>query len=115
MNARSLNSICGSLNTFLNFFVLVFNILNAVFRLAEEAGVFAPLGNYSIRHRLSFFADDVVLLVKPSVEQAKAAVDLLHIFGNASGFHCNLANSSVSPIRHNKVDMQPILDVLGCL
>lgn len=37
------------------FFVLVFNVLNAVFRLAEQSGLFASLANVGIRFRLSFF------------------------------------------------------------
>jgi hypothetical protein len=48
-------------------FVLVFNTLNAVFRVAEEAWLFVPLSSCGIKFRLSFFAGDVVLIIKPSV------------------------------------------------
>jgi hypothetical protein len=94
-------------------FVLIFNTLNGIFRIAEEAGVFEPLTRFGIKHHLSF-ADDVVLLIKPSVQEATAAVELLRVFGNASGLHCNLAKSSVSPIRCGDVDLQPIISILGC-
>ena len=67
-----------------------------------------------MRHRLSLFADDVVLIIKPSVEEATAAIGLLQLFGNASGLHYNLTKSSVSPIRCEGIDLQPILEVLAC-
>jgi hypothetical protein len=37
----------------------------------------------------------------------------LRAFG-AAGLHCNLSKSSVSPIRCDNVDLQPILGVLSC-
>lgn len=67
-----------------------------------------------VSDRLSFFADDVVLLIKPTVDEASAAVELLRVFGEASGLKCNLAKSSVSPIRCSGIDLQPVLEVLGC-
>jgi hypothetical protein len=96
-------------------FVLVFNTLNALFKIAEDAGLFAPLKSWGIKFRLSFFADDVVLLIKPSVTEAWEVVELLKLFGDASGLHCNLTKSSVSPIHCEGVDLQPIMDILGCL
>jgi hypothetical protein len=96
------------------FFVVVFNVLNAMFRVAEEAGFFSSLAAHGIKHRLSFFADDVVLLIRPSIREASSAMELLKLFGEASGLRCNLAKSSISPIRCEEVDLQPILDVLGC-
>jgi hypothetical protein len=51
------------------FFVVVFNVLNAMFRVAEEAGLFSSLAAHGIKHRLSFFADDVVLLIRPSIRR----------------------------------------------
>jgi hypothetical protein len=47
------------------WFILAFDVMNAIFKLAEANGVFASLQPSSIRHRLSLFADDAVLLMKP--------------------------------------------------
>jgi hypothetical protein len=96
------------------FFVLVFNVLNALFSFAEGAGIFHPLANLGIKHRLSFFADDVVLLIRPYIREVRATVELLQAFGDASGLQCNLAKSSVTPIRCSEADIQPLLNVLGC-
>jgi hypothetical protein len=68
--------------------MLVFNVLNAVFKVAEETGVFASLAAHGIRHRVSFFADDVVLLVRTAVGEAAATVELMYVFGEASGLRC---------------------------
>ena len=64
-----------------------------------------------MKHRLSLFADDVVLLIQPSASEAAAALQLLIVFGMASG---NLNKSSVSPIRCEGLNLQPVLDVLDC-
>jgi hypothetical protein len=52
--------------------------------------LFSSLAAAGIRHRLSFFVDDVVLLVKPTMEEATAAIELLRLFGTASSLFCNL-------------------------
>ena len=96
------------------FFLLVIDVLNAIFRLAEELGIFESLADCGVRHRLSLFADDVVLFIKPSVHEASAAIQLLNLFGGASGLRCNLNKSSASPIRCDCIDLQPVLAVLGC-
>jgi hypothetical protein len=48
----------------------------------------------------------VVLLIKPTVQEAVATVELLKIFGLAAGLRCNLDKSSVSPIRCQGIDLQ---------
>ena len=52
------------------FFIVVFDVLNMVFYLAEEMGIFSLLTEFGVRHRLSLFADDVILFIKPCVEEA---------------------------------------------
>jgi hypothetical protein len=96
------------------FFILVMDVLNAVFKLAEEEGVFSLLLPWGIKHRLSLFADDVVLMIRPTVGEATAVVEHLAAFGAASGLKCNLTKSSVSPIRCEGIDLKPILAALDC-
>ena len=96
------------------FFILVIDVLNVVFRLAEEWGLFTPMTDCEVRHRLSLLADDVVLFNKPTMAEAATAIQILELFGGASGLRCNLMKSSASPIRCDGIDLQPILQVLGC-
>jgi hypothetical protein len=90
------------------------DVLNAVVKLVEEAALFASLEGNGIRHRLSLYADDVVMLIRPTVEEATAALHLVNTFGEASGLRCNLQKSSVSPIRCDGMDLQPITAVIQC-
>jgi hypothetical protein len=48
------------------------------------------------------------------VQEATAAVELLKVFPEASGLHCNLSKSSASPIRCSEIDLQPVMEVLAC-
>jgi hypothetical protein len=76
--------------------------------------MFSVFERSRIRHRLSFFADDVVLFIKPNQEEAQAALQLVTAFGVASGLHCNLLKSLVSPIRCRDEDVQTTTTVLNC-
>ena len=95
-------------------FIMIIDVLNAAFQLAEECGLFESLERVGIRHRLSLFADDVVLLIKPIPEEAEAALQLLRVFGEASGLRCNLAKSSASPIRCEGLDLRQVTTILSC-
>jgi hypothetical protein len=44
------------------------------------------------------YADDTVLFLKPDVVDINLVIDLLSLFGKASGLHTNLQKSSVVPI-----------------
>jgi hypothetical protein len=75
-------------------------LITVVFKLAEEVASLPHLrAMESVIAYLYLFADDVVLMIRPTVEEATAAVELLGIFGSASGLHCNMAKISLSSIR----------------
>jgi hypothetical protein len=90
------------------------NVLTAAVKLGEAQGLFAEFERSGIRHRLSLFADDVVLFIKPSEEEAQAALQLVEAFGVASGLRCNLNKSSVSAIRCTEENLRQVTDVLQC-
>jgi hypothetical protein len=95
-------------------FILMMDVFNAVIKFAEQNGIFSPFARSGIRHRMSLFADDVVLMIKHVLAEAESAQEILHYFGEASGLRCNLAKSSASPIRCEDVDLQSLLNVLQC-
>jgi hypothetical protein len=43
-------------------------------KLAEEHGLFSPFKSSGTKHRMSLFADNVVILMKPSLLEAEAAL-----------------------------------------
>ncbi|KAK1686028.1 hypothetical protein QYE76_046876 [Lolium multiflorum] len=79
-------------------FILMMDVFNAVIKFEEENGLFSPFARSGIRHLMSLFANDVVLMIKPVPAEADAARQILHSFGEASGPRCNLAKSSASLI-----------------
>lgn len=84
-----------------------------IFR-GEQERLFGSLDRWGIRHRLSVYADDVVLLIQPLVSEAEAAMGLLRVFGTASGLHCNLAKSSACLIRCDVDSIQGMLQIINC-
>ena len=64
-------------------------IFTLAFQRADEAGVLARLGGFTPIQRVSIFADDVVLFVKPAVADLTAVKTILNIFGEASGLRVN--------------------------
>jgi hypothetical protein len=45
--------------------LLVMDVLSSLFNLAESRGLLQDLGEAGIKNRLSLYADDVVLFVRP--------------------------------------------------
>jgi hypothetical protein len=45
------------------------------------------------------YADDVVLFLHPTAADISIALDILHLFGNASGLHNNARKSKVYSIQ----------------
>jgi hypothetical protein len=80
-------------------FVLVIDALAGMFRLAEQLGVLESLRLAGIKHRISLYADDLVVFARPEPCDLQTVHAILRCFGGASGLHVNLAKSAAAPIR----------------
>jgi hypothetical protein len=60
------------------------------------------------------YADDVVLFLRPAVEDIATIVDILHLFVVASGLHNNVQKSNVYPIRCDESDIAVMQGLLPC-
>jgi hypothetical protein len=60
-------------------------VVTAMFRCAAEQGLLAPIARCTHLQRLSIFADDVVIFLKPSLGDLVAVREMLLLFGKASG------------------------------
>jgi len=69
-------------------FILVVDVLNNLFLKAEAEGLVSPL--LSTGQRLSLYADDVALFIRPTEEDLQLTKDILRCFGEASGLQTNL-------------------------
>lgn len=61
-----------------------------------------------LQHRMSLYADDAVVFLKPILSDIILTVNLLTLFGNASGLKTNVEKSSVFPIRCTNEEVEVI-------
>jgi hypothetical protein len=65
-------------------FVLVMDVLSSLFRVAEEKVLLSNLEGANVKTRLSLYADDVVLFVRPR-EELNCVKLILDFFGVKRG------------------------------
>ena len=73
--------------------------LHKLFELATARCLLAPLARVGMKQRISIFADDVMLFVKPSRMDLAVTADILEAFGEASGLWVNQSKSAAFAIR----------------
>jgi hypothetical protein len=95
-------------------FILVMDILARLVQKASEDGFLQPLSSRRLRHRISLYADDTVLFLKPDASDISLVIELLSLFGKASGLHTNLQKSSVVSIRCDDQTIAATKDLLHC-
>jgi hypothetical protein len=95
-------------------FILVMDVLCYMVQRAAEENLLQPLARRALQHRISIYADDVVIFLKPSSGDIDITLGLLHLFGNASGLRTNVQKSSVLPIQCQEEDKQTIQTHLPC-
>jgi hypothetical protein len=95
-------------------FVLMMEVVTCLIRSAETQGLLSPIGNCTPEQRLSIYADDVVLFVKPAVLDLVAVREVLALFGEASGLCVNYHKTSATLIRGTVRDKALVGNLLHC-
>jgi hypothetical protein len=95
-------------------FVLVMDVLNIMVQRASAEGVLQPLSSRFLHHRISLYADDVVVFLRPDVVDIEAFKGILHFFGEASGLKTNIQKSNVFPIHCDEEDLASVQTSLPC-
>jgi hypothetical protein len=95
-------------------FILVMDVLNCLVEKASNEGLLQPLATRNIHHRVSLYADDVVLFLRPVATDLQMVEDLLQLFGSATGLKTNIQKSSVLPIQCSEEDMSIVQVHLHC-
>jgi hypothetical protein len=80
-------------------FILAMDILGFLFIKAEEGGLLQQLSRGKSLHRISMYADDVVLFLHPAPFDISVTLEFLQLFGDASGLYNNAQKSSILCIR----------------
>ena len=71
-------------------FILVMDVLCHLIRKASEEQLLQPLARRALQHRILLYVDDVVLFLRPTADDIGITLDILQLFGNASGLTTNL-------------------------
>ena len=95
-------------------FILIMEPLHRLFHRASKLGLLMPLAQARLKNRMSIFADDVTVFLKPHRLDLRARSSILDMFATASGFRVNLRKSATLPIRCTQEQMEEVTSVLGC-
>lgn len=95
-------------------FILVMDVLNWMVTRASEAGLLQPVSRRPIQHRISLYADDVALFLRPAADDITLTPNILQLFGDASGLVTNVQKSSVMPIQCSEDNMAVVQTLLPC-
>jgi hypothetical protein len=95
-------------------FILVMDVLGLLFSKEEEAGLLQQLSRRKKLHRISIYADDVVVFLHPTAEETSITLDILQLFGDASGLINNAQKSNVYPIQCPEETLLEVQSLLPC-
>jgi hypothetical protein len=95
-------------------FILFMDILGFLFHKAEEAGLLQQLSMRKKLHRISIYADDVALFLHPTASDISVTLDVLQLFGDASGLHNNAQKSNIYSIRCPDETLLEVQSLLPC-
>jgi hypothetical protein len=87
-------------------FVLVVEVLDALFRKAGDCHLLQSLGLRTLPHRASLYADDLVLLLYPRQQDLLLLRQVVEIFEGASSLGCNLSKCQMAAIRWDEDQRQ---------
>ena len=95
-------------------FIIAMDVLHKMFQKASRDGVLRRMEPREVKFQCSIYADDVILFIRPSVQEATAVKEIMHIFGDASGLKTNLSKCSITPIFGGEENLEDVVSILGC-
>ena len=90
-------------------FILAIDPLQWLPSMATGAGILSRVSRDKTRLRVSMYADDIVIFLKPAKHEAETLKSLLHSFGEVTGLRTNVHKTSVVPIRCKQIDLDEVL------
>ncbi|WVZ75141.1 hypothetical protein U9M48_023227 [Paspalum notatum var. saurae] len=88
-------------------------MLNALVTKAAHENYLHPLDVPQAKHRISLYADDVLMFLRPTQYDLSLLSQLLEVFGHASGLRTNFSKHSVTPLNCTDADLL-LLAQLDC-
>lgn len=111
---RHMRGVCQGDSLSPMLFIITMHILHQLFLKAANDGVLRRMRPSKIKFQCSFYADDVILFIHPTIQEATAVKEILNIFGAALGLQTNLAKCSITPIYGGEETIDEIVNILGC-
>jgi mannosylglycoprotein endo-beta-mannosidase len=95
-------------------FILAMEPLQKMLAIAADDGLLSPLSSRGSTLRVSLYADDAAIFVKPIRSEIQVVANILEIFGHASGLKTNRDKCAVFPIPYGDVPVDEILEPFPC-
>ena len=95
-------------------FVLAMETITLLILKATKHNLLQPIGNATPIQRISIYADDVVIFVKPEIQDLVAIKEILNVFGRVSGLNINFQKTSATLIRVDEVHKEMVSTILRC-
>jgi hypothetical protein len=90
-------------------FDIAMDTLPRLLELATQFGMLHPLPGRIISSRISLYADDAIIFLKPDAIDVANLRDILQSFSETTGLVTNAGKSSVAPIRCAEVELATVL------
>lgn len=90
-------------------FILAIDPLQLLMIVATESGLLSKLNGRAARLRVSMYADDAVIFVKPMTRHVTNLKDLLLKFRETTGLRTNIQKTSITPISCTDTDLDAVL------
>jgi hypothetical protein len=91
-------------------FIIAIDTLQRVLELATLDGAISPLRGRNAKLKISLYADDAVIFLKPIRNDVQALFSILDGFRKATGLKLNMAKCTVAPIRCGNLQLDYILE-----
>lgn len=95
-------------------FILVMDVLSHLVSKAAANGLLQPISSRVTHHQISLYVDDVVIFLRPALDEMDIIIKLLQLFGDGSGLKTNIQKSNVFPIQCTEPDRVLIQEHLPC-
>uniref|UniRef100_J3KZ08 non-specific serine/threonine protein kinase n=1 Tax=Oryza brachyantha TaxID=4533 RepID=J3KZ08_ORYBR len=83
--------------------------LQRLLEIATAEGLLSDLGDRAAKFKVSLYADDAAIFIKPTHHDASNMIRILQLFGEATGLQVNLNKSSVTAISCTSIDLDEVL------
>lgn len=93
---------------------MAMDVLSSLVMEAERQGLLNPLAARNMGHRMSLYADDMVLFTMPHIEDLNLLKGILQKFGHISGLCTNLNKSLILHIWCEEYALQQAQQSMNC-